>query len=58
MRLLQEKEMQKIYKKSSKPPIVVTNKHPENQNVFSSSKLLAGMKTYVGTVRSKEKKKS
>ena len=48
----------KNLKKSSKRPLVVTNKHPENQHVFSSSKLLAGMKTYVGTIRSKEKKRS
>ena len=44
--------------KFSKRPLVVTNKHPENQDVFSSSKLSTGMKTYVGTIQSKEKKKS
>ena len=48
----------KNVQKTSKPPLAVTNKHPENQNVFSSSKLLAGMKNYVRTIRSKEKKKS
>ena len=48
----------KNLQKTSKGPLVVTNKHPENQNVFSSSKLSAGMKTYLGTIRSKEKKKS
>ena len=48
----------KKLQKASKRPLVVTNKHPENQDVFSSSKLSAGMKTYVGTIRSKEKKKS
>ena len=48
----------KNLQKASKRPLVVTNKHPENQDVFSSSKLSAGMKTYVGTIRSKEKKKS
>ena len=48
----------KKLQKASKRPLVVTNKHPENQDVFSSSKLSAEMKTYVGTIRSKEKKKS
>ena len=48
----------KNLKKTSKRPLVVTNKHAENQHVFSSSKLPAGMKTYVGTIRSKEKKRS
>ena len=48
----------KNLQKASKRPLVVTNKHPENQDVFSSSKLSAGMKTYVGIIRSKEKKKS
>ena len=43
---------------TSKYPFVVTNKHPENQDVFNSSKLSAGIKTYVETIRSKEKKKS
>ena len=46
----------KNLQKTSKRPLVVTNKHPENQDVFSSSKLSAGMKSYVGTIRSKEKK--
>ena len=50
MRLLQEKEIQKNCKKTSKRPLAVTNKHPENQDVFSSSKPSAGMKTYVGTI--------
>ena len=31
--------------KTSKRPLVVTNKHPENQDVFNSSKFSAGMKT-------------
>ena len=44
--------------KTTKRPLVVTNKHPENQDVFDSSKLSAGMKTYVGTIQSTEKKKS
>ena len=44
--------------KTSTRPLVVTKKHPENQDVFSSSTSSAGMKTYVGTIRSKEKKKS
>ena len=35
--------------------LVVTNKHPGNQDVFHSSRLSAGMKTYVGAIRSKEK---
>ena len=48
----------KNLQKTSKGPLVVTNKHPENQDVFSSSKLSAGMKTYVGTIRFKGKKKS
>ena len=48
----------KNLQKTSKRPLVVINKHPENQYVLSSSKLSAGMKTYVGTIRSKEKKKS
>ena len=48
----------KNLQKASKRPLLVTNKHPENQDVFRSSKLSAGMKTYVGTIRSKEKKKS
>ena len=43
--------------KTSKFPFVVTNKHPENQDVFNSSKRSSGMKTYLGTIRSKEKKK-
>ena len=38
--------------KASKRPLVVTNKYPEIQDVFSSSKLSAGMKTYLGTIRS------
>ena len=42
--------------KCSKRPFVVNNKHPENQDVFISSKLLAVLKTYVGTLCSKEKK--
>ena len=48
----------KKWKKTSKHPLGVTSKHPENQDVFSYSKLSAGMKTYVGTIRCKEKKKS
>ena len=40
-RKIDTKNLQKV----SKRPLVVTNKHPENQDVFSSSKLLAGMKT-------------
>ena len=47
----------KNLQKTSKRPLVITNKHPENEDVFSSSKLSTGMKTYVGTIRSKEKKK-
>ena len=43
---------------ASKRPLVVAKKQPENQDVFSSSKLSAGMKIYVGTIRSLEKKKS
>ena len=46
MRLLQEKEIQKTFKKNSKRLLVVTSKHLENDDVFSSSKLSAGMKTY------------
>ena len=38
--------------------LVVTNKHPENQDVFNSSKFSPGIKTYTGAVRTKEKKKS
>ena len=56
MLLLQEKEIRKICKKTSKRSPVVTNKHPENQDVFNFFKLSAGMKTYVGTTRSEEKK--
>ena len=41
-----------------KRPLVVTNKHPENQHLFNFSKVSTGMKTYVGGTRSKEKKKS
>ena len=41
-----------------KRPLVVTNKHPENQRVFNFSKVSTGMKTYVGATRPKEKKKS
>ena len=52
------KRYAKNLQKTSKRPLLVTNKHPENQDVFSSSKLSAGMKTFVGTIRSKEKKKS
>ena len=48
----------KDLQKTSTRPLVVTKKHPENQDVFSSSKLSAGMKTYVGTIRFKGKKKS
>ena len=55
MRLLQEKETKNL-QKASKRTLVVTNKHPENQDEFSSSKHSAGMETYVGTIRSKEKK--
>ena len=58
MLLLQEKEIRKICKKTSKRSPVVTNKHPENQDVFNFFKLSAGMKTYVGTTRSEEKKKN
>ena len=47
----------KNLQKTSKRPLVVINKHTENQGVFSSSKLSAGMKTFLGTFRSKEKKK-
>ena len=43
----------KNLQKASKRTLVVTNKHPENQNVFSSSKLSGGMKTSVGAIRSK-----
>ena len=35
----------KKLQKTSKRPLVVTNAHPENQDVFNSSKFLAGMKT-------------
>ena len=48
----------KNLQKTSKRPLVVANKHPENQNILKSSKLSAGMKTYIGTIRCKEKKKS
>ena len=48
----------KNFQKTSKLPLVVSNKHPENQDVFNSSNLSAGMKTYIGTIQSKEKKKS
>ena len=48
----------KNLEKASKRPFVIAKKHPENQDVFSSSKLSAGMKIYVGTIRSLEKKKS
>ena len=44
--------------KNPKRPLVVTNKYPENQDVFNSSKLSAGMKNYVAAIWSKEKKKS
>ena len=36
--------------KKTKRPHVVTNKHPENHYVFNSSKLSAGMKTYVEVI--------
>ena len=42
----------------SKSPLAVNNTHSENQDVLNSSNLSAGMKTYVGTIRSEEKKKS
>ena len=45
------------FQKTTKCPLVVTNKQPENQNVFNSSKLSALMKGFVGTIQSKEKKK-
>ena len=54
MRLLREKEIHKIC--INIRLLVVTNKHPGNQDVFHSSRLSAGMKTYVGAIRSKEKK--
>ena len=47
------KNLQKTFKRL----LVVTNKYPENQDVFSSSKFSAGVKTFVGTIRSKEMKK-
>ena len=31
-------------------PFSVTNKYPENQDIFNSSKFSAGMKTYVGVI--------
>ena len=40
----------KNLQKTSKRPLVVANKHPENQNILKSSKLSAGMKTYIGTI--------
>ena len=49
MGLLQEKETQNL-QRCSKRPFVVNNKHPENQDVFISSKPLAALKTYVGTL--------
>ena len=58
MQHLREKGIRKDFQKNLKFPFVVTNKHLENQDVFNSSKLLAEMKTYVGNIRSKEKKKS
>ena len=42
----------------SKSPLAVNNTHSENQDALNSSNLSAGMKTYVGTIRSEEKKKS
>ena len=40
-----KKKRYKKFEKTSKRPLVVTIKHPENQDAFSSSKLSAGMKT-------------
>ena len=64
MQLLQEKDATSTRKRDTKNlqktsirPLAVINKHTENQGVFSSSKLSAGMKTYLVTFRSKEKKK-
>ena len=36
--------------KHRKNPFVVDKKHPEKQNVFNSSKVSPGMKTYPGAV--------
>ena len=52
MRLLREKEKQKKSQKS----FGVTSKQPENQDIFNSSKLSAGIKTCVGIIRSKKRK--
>ena len=43
--------------KASKRPLVVTNKHTENLYAFSSSKISAGMKTYVGNIDPKKRRK-
>ena len=52
--LLQEKEMTQNLQNPSKSPLAVNNTHSENQDVLNSSNLSAGMKTYVGTIRSEE----
>ena len=48
----------KNLQKTSKRPLVVTNKHTENQNLdaFSSSKISAEMKTYVGNIDPKKRR--
>ena len=54
-----EKRYIKYCKKTSKRClVVVTNKYPENQDVFNSSRLSGGMKFYIGTIWYKEKEKS
>ena len=47
----------KNMQKASKRPLVVTNKHTENLYAFSSSKISAGMKTYVGNIDPKKRRK-
>ena len=46
----------KNLQKTSKRPLVVTNKHTGNLDAFSSSKISAGMKTYVGNIDPKKRR--
>ena len=47
----------KNLQKRTKRHLVVTNKQPDNHDVFKSSRFSPGMKTYAGAIRTKEKKK-
>ena len=46
----------KNLQKTSKRPLVVTNKHTENLDAFSFSKISAEMKTYVGNIDPKKRR--